>query len=173
MYKPFKKLYFWIKSKVSEMITKENFKILKEKNALLFKAACDAILDNQISEFVEKDFQYENELLSYSIGLDKFTVYSSLDIGHHTIYFETFYWKKIPTQDNKCEKIHIPETDIICFDDSLKISSMKKDIEHTRNGDHYAMVELFKHYFNDVRKFIENYHKTKVEKIKNFPGNNY
>jgi hypothetical protein len=138
MYKPIKRLYFWLKSKVYKMITKQNLKELLERRNSIFKTMISCMGENEINEYIIYDVPEKSsdnyEKIDFKIGDDKFTVHSFMDISNYKIYFKTFYWKFNPKLvNNDYEKSHIDDLDILSLHEKTLMKGLQPANSHIAN----------------------------------------
>lgn len=170
MYKPLKKIYFWVKSKVYKMINKAILKNLQERRNLIFNTMVNCIHENEINEYVIHDdliTESKNyEKINFRIGDDRFRIYSFMDIGGYKIYFKTYYWKFNPNVVNDYEKSHIEELDILSIDEAVLMRGSKPGHNHIKE----ELPIIIRIYFNKIKSFIIDFHAIEVGKIEKSIG---
>jgi len=161
MLKPIKKVYFWIKSKVNKMITKNNLSSLQDRKNKLTESIIMASNDFYVSNYVDIDLPITNyEQIDFKIALDKFSIYIFLDVSQYKIYFKTYYWEFNPNILGNFSKKHLENFDIIAFEDDIKIINIQRIYKINNEA-----VTLFIHYFGKIHSYIVDVHKAEIEKI--------
>jgi hypothetical protein len=137
MYKPIKRLYFWLKSKVYKMDKKdkkEQFKLLEYdlniiKSNLMSYFNRDYFKD-YLSLIIETDYG-----IDFKIGFEKFSL---IWVRTNKIYLKTYHWILDLSIVGNYKKLHIENLDIIVKDHNAFINS-------------YADF-----YFENLEKYIED-----------------
>jgi len=153
------------------MITKQNLKELQERRNLIFKTMISCMGENAINEYIIygppkiKPSYYEK--IDFKIGDDRFTVHSFMDISNYKIYFKTYYWKFNPKLINTdYEKSHVEELDILSTHERTLMKGLSPANSHIKD-ELPIMVRIF---FNQVKKFIIDFHDAEVVKIEERMG---
>ena len=162
MYKPIKRLYFWLKSKVYKMNKKQILEQLLIQRNEIFNSL--SVYENSFKE-VDDNFGFiriiekNDENIIYKIGCEKFTLFCASVIEGKS-YLKTFYWQFDPNALDNYKKVHIESLDVIkklngvCFFPDCYFEShlIVCNIE-----------DLGKFYFNEVEKYInKTYSKIKT-----------
>jgi len=161
MYKPIKRLYFWLKSKVYKMnYTDTLIKLQADTNRMLQNFNSFFQSPENKGYIIKSNDEIEGGF-NYQIGTERFSLFWFIYIPEETIYLKTFYWKFNPNISGNRVKTYIKELDIIRTKERSPYIQFIEQLNDRRNPKTFD--DFQKDYFSHVETYLSNDYDIKMK----------
>ena len=149
MYKPIKRLYFWLKSKVYKMSNKLILNELQEKINSMLQIFHSEFSSEDYNGYLFKEDETENSF-DFKIGLEKFTLCWFFNLEKRVIMFKTYYWEFNPNAPNNKEKKYIKGFDMVIKNNSyVYFIQILNDEHNPKNIKDFPII-----YIKELESFV-------------------